>query len=110
MYFGNSYCIFYDVMIPEDYKKGYKYFLNSKIDLSLKPLIPRIETEYWVSEILKDIKEGNNCLDLFSGSGCVGLSILKNINNINCDFGEKDNKLLEQIKINLKENNIERYN
>lgn len=98
--------------LPEDYKRGFKDFLGVKIDLSKKPLIPREETEYWVSLAIKEIKEGSKCLDLFAGSGCIGISILKNVNNSFCDFGEKENIFLEQIKINLDLNNIEgeRYN
>ena len=95
--------------LPDDYKKGYKYFLGNKIDLSLRPLIPREETEYWVSIILKEIKEGSKCLDLFSGSGCIGLSILKNVENSYCDFGEIEDKFIEQIKINLEGIDENRY-
>lgn len=96
--------------IPEEYQKKYKYFLGSKIDLSFRPLIPRQETEYWVSLILKEIKKGSKCLDLFSGSGCIGVSVLKNIENTFCDFGEIDKNLLKQIQINLEGFEKERYN
>jgi len=98
--------------LPEDYKNGFKDFLGTRIDLSKKPLIPREETEYWVNVALKEIKEGSKSLDLFAGSGCIGISILKNINNSFCDFGEKEDIFLEQIKINLDLNHIDnkRYN
>lgn len=98
--------------LPEDYKKGFKYFLGARIDLSKKPLIPRDETEYWVNIAIEEIKEGAECLDLFAGSGCIGVSILKNIKNSFCDFGEKEDLFLEQIKINLDLNDIDkgRYN
>jgi release factor glutamine methyltransferase len=100
--------------LPEDYKTGFKYFLGARIDLSKRPFIPREETEYWVSSALKEIKEKDNpaCLDLFSGSGCIGLAVLKNAEKSSCDFGEKEDSFLEQVKINLEINNIskERYN
>lgn len=95
--------------LPEEYIKGYKYFLGIKIDLSLRPLIPRDETEYWVSSILKEIKKGAKCLDLFSGSGCIGVSVLKNIEDSCVDFGEIEDKFIEQIKINLNGFNKNRY-
>lgn len=99
--------------MPEDYKVGFKYFMGTKIDLSKKPLIPREETEYWVSSALKEIKARKNprCLDLFSGSGCIGVAILKKTEESFCDFGDKENSFLEQIKINLEINGIlkERY-
>ena len=91
--------------------------MNCKIDLSKKPLIPREETEGWVALVIEEIKKNIsqkkiNCLDLFSGSGCIGVAVLKNIEKANCDFGEIDNDFLEQIKINLDLNLIkpERYN
>lgn len=97
--------------LPEDYKRGFKDFLGVRIDLSKKPLIPRDETEYWVNIAIEEIKEGAECLDLFAGSGCIGVSILKNVKNSFCDFGEKEDLFLEQIKISLDLNNInkERY-
>jgi release factor glutamine methyltransferase len=92
--------------LPEDYKNGFKDFLGARIDLSKRPLIPREETEYWVSIAIKEIKEGAECLDLFAGSGCIGISILKNVKSSFCDFGEKEDLFLEQIKISLDLNNI----
>ncbi len=92
--------------IPEDYKKGYKEFLGAKIDLSKRPFIPREETSYWVSLAIEEIKKDSNCLDLFSGSGCVGIAVLKK-NNCYCDFGEKEDCFLEQIKTNLDLNKID---
>ncbi|MFA7141889.1 MAG: HemK family protein methyltransferase [Candidatus Paceibacterota bacterium] len=77
-------------------------FLGTKIDLSLNPLVPREETEYWVALILKEIKEGSKCLDLFSGSGCIGVSILKNVKDVCVHFGEIEERFIQQIKINLK--------
>jgi len=97
--------------LPEEYKQGFKDFLGVKIDLSKRPLIPREETEYWVNIAIKEIKEGAECLDLFAGSGCIGISILENVKNSFCDFGEKEDLFLEQIKINLDLNDLskERY-
>ena len=92
--------------IPEDYKNGYKNFLGVKIDLSKRPLIPREETEYWVNSFINENNKSIKCLDLFSGSGCIGLSVLKNIEESICDFGEIDDNFIEQIKINIKINDI----
>lgn len=90
---------------PIDYVIGFTEFLGCKIDLSKNPLIPRPETEFWVEKELNNIKNGK-VLDMFSGSGCIGLSILKNSDNLLCDFSDKENNCLKQIKINCKQNKI----
>jgi release factor glutamine methyltransferase len=101
--------------LPEAYQAGFINFLGLKIDLSKKPLIPREETEQWVAKAIEEIKkspkEKIKCLDIFSGSGCVGLAVLKNIPNAVCDFVDIENNFLDQIKINLDLNEVspERY-
>lgn len=95
--------------IPFEYKKGFTKFLNCKIDLSKRPLIPRPETEFWVKKAIKDLKvKGRDLkiLDMFSGSGCVGIAVSKNIKNSQIYFLDIDEKAIEQIKINLKLNKI----
>lgn len=70
---------------PLDYIIGHIHFGGALIDLSCRPLIPRRGTENWARKAIEDIKERNNtgepmrCLDIFAGSGCIGIAILKNI-------------------------------
>ncbi len=99
------------IKLPKAYQKGFINFLNCKIDLSKRVLIPRIETMYWVKKAIKDIKKNNKeieALDIFSGSGCIGVAILKKIPVLchKLDFADKCQKAVNQIKINLKINNI----
>ena len=102
---------------PVDYVIGFANFLGCKIDLSKKPLIPRSDTEFWVGEAIKVIVQklknpstgsGQNLriLDIFSGSGCIGISVLKKLKNTECVFAEKDKKAIEQIKINCELNKL----
>lgn len=99
---------------PVDYIIGFSDFLHCKIDLRFKPLIPRPETEYWVDNVIKKLQPLTNksfsqnlkVLDIFSGSGCIGLAILKNIAQVKVDFSDKNPRFIKQIKLNLKINKI----
>ena len=104
---------------PVDYVIGFTNFLSCKIDLSKKPLIPRKETEYWTVFAAGDIKkrietssmtakDNLRVLDMFAGSGCVGVAIQANVPNVLCDFADNDKNALAQIKINLKKNFIKK--
>ncbi len=97
-----------EVKIPEEYVKGEVKFLNCEIDLSKRVFIPRIETEFWIKKAIKEIKKRKDLeiLDMFAGSGCIGISILKNIKSSKVDFSDIDKKAIEQIRINLKLNKI----
>lgn len=84
---------------PFEYVRGFTEFLGCKINLSKKPLIPRPETEFWVGEVIKSLthstrmpaRSGQNLriLDIFCGSGCIGLAILKHIKRAKVTFADK---------------------
>lgn len=100
---------------PADYVIGWREFLGAHIDLSLQPLIPREATEYWVEKAIHEIRHeikkerrGILCiLDLFSGSGAIGIALLKHLPKSHADFGEIDANLVKQTMLNLELNNID---
>ena len=109
---------------PAEYQKGLVKFLNCKIDLKNRVFIPRIETEFWVKKAIKKLRliearprclpkaggrwEGRSLrvLDIFAGSGCIGIAVLKNIKDSFVDFIDIDKRAIEQIEINLSLNKI----
>ena len=96
---------------PEAYRIGWVPFINSKIYLDSRPLIPRTETEYWVNEVIHKIKQSGikkpKVLDLCAGSGCIGVAVAQEIPESQVVFVELDPKHHENIKKNLLENNID---
>lgn len=95
---------------PVDYVIGFREFLSCVIDLSRKPLIPRPETEYWaekaIEEIKKDKRASLRCLDIFAGSGCVGVAVLKHVARSRVDFAEKYARWCRQIERTIAINDI----
>lgn len=47
-------------------------------------------------------------LDVFAGSGCCGIAVLKNVPNSHCDFVDIDENCLKQVRLNLKINGIDK--
>lgn len=100
---------------PLDYVIGWREFLGLKIDLSFRPLIPRAETEFWTQAVLLVIKQRSvelgrpvAVLDLFAGSGCIGLAVLKHCPNTRVVLADWDLNSLKQIRKNLRLNNLSR--
>ncbi|GBD34105.1 50S ribosomal protein L3 glutamine methyltransferase [bacterium HR34] len=81
------------------------------IKISSKHLFsPRRETIYWVKKAIKQISKSKTkkikVLDLFAGSGIIGILVLKNIKNSVVHFGEIDKNALKAVKENLEKNKI----
>jgi len=96
---------------PIAYVIGFSDFLDCRIDLSRRPLIPRSETEYWVGIMIERMQKESagkplRCLDIFSGSGCIGIALLKHLPNATVDLADSEAFCLEQIAINLEKNAI----
>ncbi|MFM6928564.1 MAG: peptide chain release factor N(5)-glutamine methyltransferase [Bdellovibrio sp.] len=67
---------------PVAYILGYRDFFNYRFEVNSTTLIPRPETEHIIEEVLKwtsDKEQSYTLLDLGSGSGCIGLTLLKEL-------------------------------
>ena len=93
-------------------KSRFRKFLNVKIFVPPLVFQPRKETEFWTKKVIQDLKKERIkklfCLDLFCGTGCIGISLAKNIKNLFCDFADIEKNALLATKINLKLNKIEK--
>ena len=70
---------------PLQYIIGNVGFYREEYKVTPDCLIPRSDTEILVDYAVKNIPEGEIFADLCSGSGCIGISTLKNTNNTRCD-------------------------
>lgn len=94
---------------PLAYVIGWVDFLGCRINLDSRPLIPRPETEWWTQQLIErlaDDKRGIEVLDLFAGSGCIGIAILSRLPRVRATFGEIVPAHCAQILKNLSQNNI----
>lgn len=97
----------------EDYARGWIPFLGAKIFLDSRPLIPRVETEYWVEKaiertaMLYHSTQPVSILDLFAGSGCIGIAVLKHVPGTTVDFGDIEPRHFPTITKSLAANSID---
>lgn len=96
-----------------EYIIGEVLFCGAKIDLSLRPMIPRPETEFWIKQVIEQLQNSKSkyvlrVLDLFSGSGNVGIAFLKNFEEAIVDTIEYDPRMQKQREISILKNNIKK--
>lgn len=66
---------------PLQYIIGYTDFYRERYTVTPDCLIPRQDTEVLVDTAVSLIPEGENILDLCTGSGCIAISTVKNTKN-----------------------------
>ncbi|MHB1163117.1 MAG: N5-glutamine methyltransferase family protein [Minisyncoccota bacterium] len=94
---------------PWEYVLGYADFLGCRIDLSQRPMVPREETAFWVERVIEKWKNVDDirALDLYAGSGNIGIALLKHLPEAHVTFNEIDAALMPQIAKSLELNSIE---
>lgn len=94
---------------PLAYVIGFAPFLNTKIWLDTKPLIPRPETEYWVGKAIETLPKYTplKILDLCAGSGAIGVALAKALPLSHVDFIEIDMRHRSTIIRNICDNGID---
>jgi release factor glutamine methyltransferase len=94
---------------PVDYVIGWRDFLGCRIFLNYRPLIPRVETEHWVELLLsgmRTIPPPKRILDLFSGSGAIGIALAKAFPKAEVIFSDLNTSAIEQTRENIEQNGV----
>ncbi len=107
---------------PKQYQLGYCEFYKLKFKLTPDVLIPRPETELLVEEVLsfsrklvssskpdsETTSQRVTILDLGTGSGCIAISIAKNLPGAKIIATDISKKALEIAKLNAKFHKVEK--
>ncbi|MFN2262396.1 MAG: peptide chain release factor N(5)-glutamine methyltransferase [Psychroflexus sp.] len=95
---------------PIQYILGYTEFFGLRFKVNSNVLIPRPETEELVQWILDDYqsnKSPKTILDLGTGSGCIPISLAKNLSSTKISALDISTEALELAKTNAELNSVE---
>lgn len=92
--------------IPLQYITGEQEFMGLTFKVNSNVLVPRQDTETLVEEAIKVIKPGMKILDMCTGSGCVLISIMKNVLNLEGVGVDISKQALVVAKENAKLNQV----
>jgi release factor glutamine methyltransferase len=97
--------------MPIQYIFGEADFYNLKFKVNNSTLIPRPETEELVDLIIKSQTTNNSnpitILDIGTGSGCIPITLKKNISNSKVTGIDISEQALEVAKVNATKNNVD---
>lgn len=91
---------------PIQYVLGKTSFMDLEFKVNSSVLIPRPETEELVRLMLKEDLDGKEILDIGTGSGCIAISLAKNLPNSKITALDISKDALEVAKENAKLNNV----
>ena len=92
--------------VPLQYITGEQEFMGLPFRVNEAVLIPRQDTESLVEESLKIIRPGMKVMDMCTGSGCILISILKNVADVEGFGYDISKQALDVAKENAKLNNV----
>lgn len=92
--------------IPLQYITGEQEFMGLPFLVNPDVLIPRQDTEILVEEALKWLKPEMSVLDLCTGSGCIIISVLKNMPKVRGTAADISGRALLVAKENAKLNGV----
>lgn len=96
---------------PVQYIVGNVDFFGYKINVDKRVLIPRFETEELVENTIKYIKKyfslPVDILEVGTGSGCISITLKKELENVNITASDISSDALEVALSNAKKNNAD---
>lgn len=92
--------------VPLQYITGEQEFMGLTFHVNDAVLIPRQDTETLVEEALKIIRPGMKVLDMCTGSGCILISILKNVVDVEGFGYDISKQAINVAKENAKLNDV----
>ena len=94
---------------PLQYITGTSYFFGLEFSVGPSVLIPRPETEELVAWILTHFKKNDalKILDLGTGSGCIAITLAKQLPNARVYAMDTSLEALKMAKINAKNNEVD---
>ncbi len=94
---------------PLQYVLGYTEFYGLRFVVNPATLIPRTETEELVEWILNSVDKTKNIsiLDIGTGSGCIPISLKKNLPNAHISAIDISPEALQTAKINAELNDVD---
>ena len=94
--------------VPVAYILGEKEFMGLTFRLNEDTLIPRPDTECLVEKVIEECTfHSPKIIDLCSGSGCIGISLVKFIDGATCDLTDISENAMKAEKENAKLNNAQ---
>ena len=91
---------------PIQYVLGKTNFMDLEFRVNNSVLIPRPETEELVRLMLKEDLDGKEILDIGTGSGCIAISLAKNLSNAKVSALDISKDALEVAKENAILHNV----
>ena len=91
---------------PIQYVLGKTTFMDLEFKVNSSVLIPRPETEELVRLMLKEDLDGKEVLDIGTGSGCIAISLAKNLPNAKVSALDISKDALEVALENAELNNV----
>ena len=91
---------------PIQYVLGKTNFMDLEFKVNSSVLIPRPETEELVRLMLKENLDGKEIIDIGTGSGCIAISLAKNLPNAKVSALDISSDAIEVARENAKLNNV----